>query len=177
MRISRRAAATSSSLSAPRPRRRSKTSLSRLLKLSNIGRLLRSANSKARTGRRAKLAGRPPPQKIGWGRWFDTPAERRADATGGPLPCQSAGSISRLASPLGLAAAEQPLDVAERERHIGRAAVIALATIGGGLHLAQQGVHLGGVQAIPGADARMAGQGAADMLDPLLQGQRVAPFL
>jgi hypothetical protein len=44
-------------------------------------------------GRRAKLADRPPPRQMGMGRWVDTPAERRADATGGPLPCQSAGSI------------------------------------------------------------------------------------
>src|SRR5437868_3123668 len=49
--ISRNAAATSSSLSAPRPRRRSKTSLSRLLKLSNIERLLRSTDGPARETR------------------------------------------------------------------------------------------------------------------------------
>src|SRR5947209_12909481 len=47
-------------------------------------------------GRRAKLADRPPPRQMGMGRWFDTPAERRADATGRPNSCQSwAQSISR----------------------------------------------------------------------------------
>ena len=47
-------------------------------------------------GRRAKLADRPPPRDMGRGRWFDTPAERRADATGRPNSCQSwALSISR----------------------------------------------------------------------------------
>ena len=35
-----------------------------------------------------------------------------------------------------LAPAEEALDVGEVERHIGRAAVIALAAVGGGLHLA-----------------------------------------
>src|SRR5205085_7066204 len=47
-------------------------------------------------GRRAKLADRPPPRQMGMGRWFDTLAERRTDATGRPNSCQSwAGSISR----------------------------------------------------------------------------------
>src|SRR5204862_1846925 len=63
------------------------------------------------------------------------------------------------------ATAEQPFDVAERERHIGRAAVVALPAVGGRLHLAQEGVHLGRVEAAPGADAGMAGERAADMLD------------
>jgi hypothetical protein len=43
-----------------------------------------------------------------------------------------------------LAPAEQALDVREVEGDIGGAAVIALATVGGRLHLAQQRLHLGG---------------------------------
>src|SRR5712671_4041683 len=77
---------------------------------------------------------------------------------------------------LALSPPEQPLDVGEVERDVGRAAVIALAAVGGRLHLAQQRVHLGRREVAPGAHAGMAGEGAADGLDPLLQGQRIAPF-
>src|ERR1700730_10178250 len=75
------------------------------------------------------------------------------------------------------AAAEQPFDVAQRQADIGRAAVIALAAVRRRLHLAQQRVHLGRIEAAARSHARMARQGAADMLDPLLQGERVTPFL
>src|SRR6266478_8359767 len=73
-----------------------------------------------------------------------------------------------------LAPAEEALDVGEVECHIGRAAVIALAAVGGGLHLAQQRVHLGGREAPPGAHAGVAGERAAHSLDALLQGERIA---
>src|SRR5438132_6520783 len=72
--------------------------------------------------------------------------------------------------------AEQPLDIAQRQSHKGRAAVIALAAVRRRLHLAQQRVHFRRREAAPGANARVAGERAANALDLLLQGRRLAPF-
>jgi len=52
--------------------------------------------------------------------------------------------------------------------------MVALAGVGGGLHLAQEGVHLRGGQAAAGPDRAVAGQGRADLLQPLAQGQGLA---
>ena len=57
--------------------------------------------------------------------------------------CAGAGS-RQVPLALALPASEQPFDIGEVERDVGRAAVIALAAVVGGLHLAQQCVHLGG---------------------------------
>ena len=46
--------------------------------------------------------------------------------------------------------------------------MVALAGVGGGLHLAQEGVHLLHGQAPAGAHGAVAGQGAADFLQLLL---------
>ena len=66
------------------------------------------------------------------------------------------------------------LDIRQLELDIGRAAVIALAGMGRGFHLAQQGVHLLGIQPPSGAHAHVAGQGAGHLLQPFLQRQRIA---
>jgi len=55
--------------------------------------------------------------------------------------------------------------------------VIALAAMRRRLHLAQQRVHLGRRQAAAGAHARMAGQRAADLLDPPYREDLAAPAL
>ena len=52
--------------------------------------------------------------------------------------------------------------------------MVALAGIGGDLHLAQQGVHLRGCEAATGADRAVAGQGRAHLLQALTQGQGLA---
>lgn len=54
--------------------------------------------------------------------------------------------------------------------------MVALARMRGGLHLAEQGVHLGGAEDAAGADAAVAGHGAADLGHPLLQRQGGAVF-
>ncbi len=71
---------------------------------------------------------------------------------------------------------EQPLDIGELQLDIGRAAVVALAGMGRGLHLAQQGIHLGEVEAPAGAHAAVAGERAADLLQPLLEAEGRAEF-
>src|SRR5690348_9258163 len=66
-------------------------------------------------------------------------------------------------------ATEQLLDLGETQRDISRPAVIALAGMRRRFHLAQQRVHLGLVEAPAGAHAAVAGDGAADMFEPLLE--------
>lgn len=39
---------------------------------------------------------------------------------------------------------EQLLQIVQLQLHIGRSAVVALAGVGGGFHLAEEGVHFGG---------------------------------
>src|SRR5262249_33953618 len=72
------------------------------------------------------------------------------------------------------APAEQLFDIRQLELHIGRPAMVALAGMGRGFHLAQQGVHLLAIQAASGPHAGVAGQGAGHLFQPLLQGQRIA---
>src|SRR3546814_9279034 len=74
------------------------------------------------------------------------------------------------------AAAEQPLDIGELQLDIGRAAMIALPGMGRRLHLPQQRVHLGRRQPPSGAHAAMAGHGAADLAQPLLERERSPEF-
>src|ERR1700730_4398390 len=57
----------------------------------------------------------------------------------------SAAATNRVA--VRLAPAEQPLDIGEAEFDIGRSSVVALTAMRGCLHLAQQRVHLGVVEA------------------------------
>ena len=59
------------------------------------------------------------------------------------------------------------------ELHPGRAAVIALAGMGRDLHLAEQGVHLGDRQHAAGADRAVAGHGRGDVVEPLLEAERL----
>ena len=49
--------------------------------------------------------------------------------------------------------------------------MVALAGVGGGFHLAEQGVHLGGRKHATGADAAVAGHGAADLAEAFAEGQ------
>src|SRR5690606_39886107 len=67
------------------------------------------------------------------------------------------------------AAAEEPLDVAELQLHICRAAVVALTGERRRLHLSQERVHLVRRQAPPRADAAMAGHRRANRFEPLLE--------
>jgi hypothetical protein len=57
--------------------------------------------------------------------------------------------------------AEELLNFAAFERHIGRAAMVALAAIGGGFHLTQQRIHFLKRQAAAGAHTAMASHRAA----------------
>ena len=75
-----------------------------------------------------------------------------------------------------LAPAEQSLDVAELQFHIGRAAVIALAGIGCPLHLAQQRIHLGRLEPAPGAHRAVTGHRRRDLHQAALEGQGLVPF-
>lgn len=50
----------------------------------------------------------------------------------------------------------------------------ALSAVRRGLHLAEEGVHLRDAQGHPGAHARVAGEGAANMVDALAQGEPFA---
>src|SRR6185369_9227712 len=69
----------------------------------------------------------------------------------------------------GLAPPEQAFDVGELEFDVGGAAVVALAGVRRGFHLAEQGVHLGRGEPAARADRAMAGHGRADVLEPFLQ--------
>src|SRR5437762_14094474 len=69
----------------------------------------------------------------------------------------------------GSTAAEQPLDVAELELDVGRAAVVALAGIRRRLHLAQQRVHLVGLEAAAGAHRAVARHGGGDVQEAALE--------
>src|SRR5258708_32358678 len=71
-------------------------------------------------------------------------------------------------------APEQPFDVGEAQLDVSRTAVIALAAMRRRLHLAQQRIHLGLRQAAAGADAAVAGERSADLLEPLLEPQCLA---
>src|ERR1700730_17836484 len=85
--------------------------------------------------------------------------------------CHSANDIAHRLAP-----AEEALDVGEVECPIGRAALVGLAACGGGLHLTEEGIHLGRRQPPSGAHAGVAGERATHRLDALLQGQGIAPF-
>src|SRR5690625_1298744 len=74
-------------------------------------------------------------------------------------PCAGARSPS----------AEQALDIRQLQFHVGRAAMIALPAVRGGLHLAQQSVHLLDGKAPSRAHRAMAGERAAYLLQPLLE--------
>src|SRR5205823_5504509 len=86
-----------------------------------------------RTGARNSRTGRLP-EKWGWGGGFDTPAEK---ARGRYRPARFLSINGRATTGRQSAAAEQPFDVAERQAHIGRAAMIALAAVWRCLHLTQ----------------------------------------
>ena len=51
--------------------------------------------------------------------------------------------------------------------------MIALAAMGGNLHLAQQGVHLGDREDAAGADRAVAGHGGGDMIELVAQAEGV----
>src|ERR1700739_1832796 len=74
------------------------------------------------------------------------------------------------------AASEQPLDVGELELDIGRAAMIALPGIRRRFHLAQQRVHLLGLEPPPGAPRAVTGHGGRDLHEPAFERQRLVPF-
>src|SRR5205085_5210381 len=71
---------------------------------------------------------------------------------------------------------EQPLDVAELELDVSRAAVIALAGIRRRLHLAQQRVHLVGLEAAAGAHRAVARHGGGDVKEAAIERQRFVTF-
>src|SRR5262245_45337316 len=71
---------------------------------------------------------------------------------------------------------EQSLDVGKLQFHIGRPAVVALAGIRHRLHLAQERVHLLGLEAAAGAHRAVAGHGGGDMHQPVLERQCLVPF-
>src|SRR5215208_1334070 len=72
--------------------------------------------------------------------------------------------------------AEQALDISELERDVSRAAVVALAGIGYGFHLAQQRIHLFWLEPTSRAHRAMAGHRRRDMHQAALQRQRLVPF-
>ena len=51
--------------------------------------------------------------------------------------------------------------------------MVALAGMGGGLHLAQQGVHLVGFQSAPGSHRAVAGHSGTHVLEAFLEAQRI----
>ena len=63
---------------------------------------------------------------------------------------------------------EQLLDIAELQFDEGWAAVVALAGVGSGFHLTQQGVHFFGTQFAAGADGVVAGHGGEHVVDAVL---------
>ena len=67
------------------------------------------------------------------------------------------------------APAEHPFDVGELQLHIGRPPVIALAGMRGRFHLAQQRVHLIGIEAAPRTHAHMTGQRCRHVIQTLLK--------
>src|SRR5262249_53738624 len=71
----------------------------------------------------------------------------------------SSPSVASSAMKSASSPAEQPLDIAELELHVGRPAVIALAGIGGRLHLTQECIHLFWLQAAARAHRAVAGHG------------------
>src|SRR6266567_1849109 len=72
--------------------------------------------------------------------------------------------------------AEQALDVGEFELDVGRPAVVALAGVRRLFHLAQQRVHLLGLELASGAHRAVAGERRGDMHEPALERQRLVPF-
>src|SRR5579883_93021 len=92
-----------------------------------------------------------------------------AGSMGDPWGWERNGCVDRRSAP-----PEQPLDIGKLELDVSRPAVIALPGMGGRLHLAQKRVHLGEGEAPPGAHAAVAGERAADRLEPLLERERLA---
>src|SRR4029077_10429732 len=76
----------------------------------------------------------------------------------------------------GLPPSEHPLDVRELQLHIGRPAVIALTGIRDHFHLAQERVHLGGLEPAACAHRAVAGHGGRDVQKTALQRQGIVPF-
>ena len=71
---------------------------------------------------------------------------------------------------------EQPLDIRQLQLDISRPAVVALAGIGHLFHLAQQRVHLLGLEPAPGAHRAVAGHGGGDVQQAALQAAARRPI-
>src|SRR5262249_60028319 len=89
-----------------------------------------------------------------------SPSRRNAGRTSRQLPLARA-SVAVVSSRVAIgrsSPAEQPLDIAELEFHVGRPAVIALAGIGRRLHLTQECIHLLALEAAPRGQPALARQ-------------------
>src|SRR5262245_55073338 len=71
---------------------------------------------------------------------------------------------------------EQPLDVGELQFNVSRAAMVALAGVWHFFHLAQQRVHLLGLEAASGAHRAVAGHGGGHVHEAAFERQRLVPF-
>src|SRR5215471_4230092 len=85
--------------------------------------------------------------------------------------CCAASSSSRRLPPL-----EQLLDIGKLELDVSRAPVIALAGEGLLLHVAEQRVHLNGIEAASGAHAAMACHGREHMVETFRNNKAPLPF-
>ena len=111
----------------------------------------------------------PSPRKgEGWGEGYRAPKMTLLRAPSARVDFRFDGTAP--------APSEQPLDVGELELDVGRPAVVALAGIGRRLHLAQQRVHLLGLEAAAGAHRAVAGHGGGDVHQAPLERQRLVPF-
>src|SRR5690348_6633558 len=106
-------------------------------------------------------------------RWKRSSAQARQVVESWPAE-KSTSALSASSATIRSAAAEQLLDFREAQRDVGRPAVVALTGMRRRFHLAQQRVHLRLVETPAGAYAAVAGDGAANMLEPLLERQRPA---
>src|SRR6476660_9324172 len=101
---------------------------------------------------------------------------RRKDSRNWSGAHMTTRSLCSSATRADLPPSEQPLDVREFHLHIGRPAVIALTGIRDSFHLAQERVHLGGLEPAACAHRTVAGHGCRDVQKTALQRQGIVPF-
>jgi len=71
---------------------------------------------------------------------------------------------------------KQPFDVGKPQLDVSGAAMVALADVRRRLHLAQERVHLLGLEPAAGAHRAVAGQGGGDVQEASFERQRLVPF-
>src|SRR6185437_9828424 len=134
-------------------------------------RVLRKRQSALRT-----MAAGSNPKRCWWWKRLLQSSRRRKDSRNWSGVHMTTRSLCSSARRDDLPPSEQPLDVREFQLHIGPPAVIALTGIRYHFHLAQERVHLGGLEPAACAHRAVAGHRCRDVQKTALQRKGIVPF-